>query len=174
MSLDPADINSIVAALQESTWDQAVVQVGDVQIAVARNGASLPNAAGSSAIAPVAPMPSAPATESETVAAPKADTQNSPSAEETVRTENDVASSSDHVIVAPSVGVFWRQPEPGADPFVSVGDRVGAGDTVAIIEVMKLMNNLPAGVAGRVTAIHAQNSEAVEHGTPLFSIALEA
>jgi acetyl-CoA carboxylase biotin carboxyl carrier protein len=67
-------------------------------------------------------------------------------------------------IAAPSVGLFWRAPAPGAPPFVDVGSRVDPDDTIAIIEVMKLMSPLKAGVSGVVTAILAENGAAVARG----------
>ena len=68
------------------------------------------------------------------------------------------------------MGLFWRAPSPGAPPFVELGGRVAAGDTVAIVEVMKLMNHVRAGVAGTVLAVHPENGQMVEHGDPLFTV----
>lgn len=75
-----------------------------------------------------------------------------------------------HVIRAPMVGTFYRSPEPGAKPFVDVGQRVKPDTVVCIIEVMKLMNSVEAGVKGTVTHVLAQNAAAVEHGQPLIAI----
>jgi biotin carboxyl carrier protein len=69
------------------------------------------------------------------------------------------------------VGVFWRAPEPGAPPFVEEGAEVQAGQALCIVEIMKLMQQITADVAGIVTAIHTENGGQVEFGTPLFSIA---
>jgi acetyl-CoA carboxylase biotin carboxyl carrier protein len=77
---------------------------------------------------------------------------------------------SGHRVTAPSVGLFWRSPKPGAPPFVEVGDEVGPDDTVCIVEVMKLMNHVRAGTAGTVRAVHPENGQMVEHGDPLFTI----
>lgn len=74
------------------------------------------------------------------------------------------------MVTAPSVGIFWRAPEPGAKPFVEVGSKVAVGDTVGIVEVMKLMGNVTAEVAGTVTAVHVENAQGVEFGTPLVTI----
>ncbi|HVX32419.1 MAG TPA: biotin/lipoyl-containing protein, partial [Solirubrobacterales bacterium] len=73
-------------------------------------------------------------------------------------------------IESPSVGLFWRAPSPGAPPFVEVGQRVAAGDTVAIVEVMKLMNHVAAPVDGVVTAILVENGESVEFGQPIVVV----
>ena len=71
------------------------------------------------------------------------------------------------VIESPSVGLFWRAPSPGAPPFVEVDARVAEGDTLAIVEVMKLMNHVVAPVGGVVRAIVPANGESVEYGQPL-------
>jgi biotin carboxyl carrier protein len=73
-------------------------------------------------------------------------------------------------IDAPMLGVFYRAPSPGAPPFVDVGTRVEPDTIVCIIEVMKMMNSVPAGVAGTITEVHVENSQAVEYGQPLFRV----
>lgn len=73
-------------------------------------------------------------------------------------------------IRSPMVGTFYRAPEPGARPFVEVGQSVSADTTVCIIEVMKLMNSIPAGCTGRVTHILANDAEPVDAGQPLIII----
>ncbi|MBX6389524.1 MAG: acetyl-CoA carboxylase biotin carboxyl carrier protein [Frankia sp.] len=71
-------------------------------------------------------------------------------------------------VTAPMLGVFYRRPSPQAPPFVVEDDEVGPDTTVAIIEVMKLMNAVTAGVAGRVVAVCVDDGELVEYGQPLF------
>ena len=73
-------------------------------------------------------------------------------------------------IEAPMLGVFYRAPSPGAAPFVDVGARVEPATIVCIIEVMKMMNSVPAGVAGTIVEVLAENAEPVEYGAPLFRI----
>lgn len=79
----------------------------------------------------------------------------------------------DPVIRAPSVGVFYRSPQPGAEPFVAVGDRVSPGRQVGIVEAMKLMIPVTAEVGGVVTAILKQDGESVQFDEPLFSYSPE-
>jgi acetyl-CoA carboxylase biotin carboxyl carrier protein len=74
------------------------------------------------------------------------------------------------LVESPSVGLFWRSPSPGAPPFVDVGTRVAVEDTLAIVEVMKLMNHLVAPVSGTVNAILAENGARIEYGQPLVAI----
>jgi acetyl-CoA carboxylase biotin carboxyl carrier protein len=75
-----------------------------------------------------------------------------------------------HVVRAPLVGTFYRRPQPDADPFVSVGDVVEAGQTVAIVEAMKLLNPIVTEVAGRVVEICVPDGEPVEFDQPLIHI----
>ncbi|MGA8031274.1 MAG: acetyl-CoA carboxylase biotin carboxyl carrier protein [Casimicrobiaceae bacterium] len=74
------------------------------------------------------------------------------------------------VVKAPMVGTFYRAPSPGAAPFVEVGDKVQADSVVCIIEVMKLMNTIHAGVAGIVREVRVENSQPVEYGQVLIVI----
>ena len=76
------------------------------------------------------------------------------------------------MIEAPMLGTFYRAEAPGATPFVEVGARVEPTTSLCLIEVMKLMNSVTAGVAGTVVEIYAQNAELVEFGEPLFRIDL--
>ena len=73
-------------------------------------------------------------------------------------------------IVAPTIGVFYRAPAPGQAPFVEIGRRVEPTTIVCIIEVMKMMNSIPAGIAGTIAEIHVENAQAVEYGQPLFRV----
>ena len=73
-------------------------------------------------------------------------------------------------VESPMVGIFYRSPQPGALPFVEVGDVVSAGQTLCLLEAMKLFNELKADADGRVRSIHADNGQAVEFGTLLFEL----
>jgi acetyl-CoA carboxylase biotin carboxyl carrier protein len=159
MELSPDDIRRVLEALDKSEWDEAVITVGDVRIAVARNGASLPT--GQEAI-PAAPAPAA-----ESASAPAPAPVTAPVA------SSAAAGGPTLLVTAPSVGVFWRSPEPAARPFVEVGQHVNVGDTMGIVEVMKLMSHVDAPAAGTVIEIHVDNAGSVEHGAPLFTLALE-
>ncbi|HTZ04211.1 MAG TPA: acetyl-CoA carboxylase biotin carboxyl carrier protein [Gaiellaceae bacterium] len=73
-------------------------------------------------------------------------------------------------IVAPMLGTFYRAPAPGEPPFVDVGSRVEPDTIVCIIEVMKMMNSVHAGVAGTIAEVYVENGEPVEYGAPLFRV----
>jgi acetyl-CoA carboxylase biotin carboxyl carrier protein len=76
-----------------------------------------------------------------------------------------------NVVKSPMVGTFYRSPSPGAGPFIEVGQVVKPGDTLCIIEAMKLLNEIEAEVAGEVKEVLVENGQAVEYGQPLFVIA---
>jgi acetyl-CoA carboxylase biotin carboxyl carrier protein len=76
-----------------------------------------------------------------------------------------------HVVKAPMVGTFYRSPSPDAKAFVEVGQAVKEGDTICIIEAMKLMNEIEADASGSVKAILVENGQPVEYGQPLFILA---
>lgn len=79
-----------------------------------------------------------------------------------------------HVITSPIVGTFYRAPSPEADPFAEVGERVGKGKILCIIESMKLMNEIESDVEGEIVAVYARNGQPVEYGERLFGIRLAA
>ena len=76
-----------------------------------------------------------------------------------------------HIVKAPMVGTFYSASSPGADPFVHVGDVIKKGDTLCIIEAMKLLNEIEADADGTIKAVLVENGEPVEFGEPLFVIA---
>ena len=75
-----------------------------------------------------------------------------------------------HVVASPMVGTFYRAPSPGAEPFVQVGDTVKEGQTICIIEAMKLLNEIESDKSGVVKEILVDNGQAVEYGQPLFVV----
>jgi acetyl-CoA carboxylase biotin carboxyl carrier protein len=75
-----------------------------------------------------------------------------------------------HTVKSPMVGTFYRSSSPGAKSFVEIGSQVKEGDTICIIEAMKILNEIEADKAGTITQILAENGQAVEYGAPLFII----
>jgi acetyl-CoA carboxylase biotin carboxyl carrier protein len=80
------------------------------------------------------------------------------------------ATNNDHAVTAPMVGTYYASAAPGAKPFVDIGSEVKVGDTLCIIEAMKMMNQIESDRAGKVTSVLAKNGEAVEFGQVLFII----
>jgi acetyl-CoA carboxylase biotin carboxyl carrier protein len=75
-----------------------------------------------------------------------------------------------HIIVSPIVGTFYRSPDPSSDPFVKIGDHVEAGQTLCIIEAMKLMNEIQSDVNGQIAKVFIENGQPVEYGQQLFGL----
>ena len=110
--------------------------------------------------------PAAPAAEPPATAAPPASAAPPAAAE----AAPDAADEGLHNVTSPMVGTFYESPSPESDPFVQVGDRVKAGQTIAIIEAMKIMNQIEAEISGTVRAILVEDGQPVEYGEPLIVI----
>ena len=89
----------------------------------------------------------------------------------TANTQADNSEPEGMIVKSPLVGTFYAAPAEDADPFVSVGDPVKKGQTLAIVEAMKLMNEIESDFDGKVAEIYVENGQAVEYGQPLFRIA---
>ena len=89
----------------------------------------------------------------------------------TANTQADNSEPEGMIVKSPLVGTFYAASAEDADPFVSVGDQVKKGQTLAIVEAMKLMNEIESDFDGKVAEIYVENGQAVEYGQPLFRIA---
>ncbi len=146
---------------------------GDLELELRRGGPDAPVAPAARADAPLnahsapaAPAPAADAAPAVSQPAPVAARLPAPALAKAIRELPEGAI----VIKSPMVGTFYRAPEPGAEPFVEVGAAVAPDTTVCIIEVMKLMNSIPAQCSGTVAEILVGDGEAVEYGQPLIVI----
>jgi acetyl-CoA carboxylase biotin carboxyl carrier protein len=81
-----------------------------------------------------------------------------------------VAAAAGHTVKSPMVGTFYRSASPGAKPFVEIGDTIKEGETICIVEAMKILNEIEADKSGTVTQILVENGQAVEYGQPLYVI----
>jgi acetyl-CoA carboxylase biotin carboxyl carrier protein len=150
LSLTAKDVSEILKLLEDSSFDELNLEVGDLKIRLRRSGAS----GAFEEAPPVAaePVPAKVEPEPTPVAAPVAD------------------SGEGVAVPSPLLGVFYRAPKPGEPPFIEVGSQVGEETVIGIIEVMKLMNSVRAGVRGEVIAIPAQNAALVEYGDTLIRV----
>jgi acetyl-CoA carboxylase biotin carboxyl carrier protein len=150
--IDYDEIRRLVGLLEEKNLSVFELEVEGLKVKISRN---LPPAAPAPAVAPAAAeaprMPEAP---SPAQAA-------GPSPELAV---------GHHLIKSPMVGTFYRAPDPTSAPFVDIGDPVKKGQTLCIIEAMKLMNEIEADVDGTIAEIYVENAKPVEYGQKLFSI----
>ncbi|MCH7980251.1 MAG: acetyl-CoA carboxylase biotin carboxyl carrier protein [Proteobacteria bacterium] len=151
--MDIRKVKKLIELLDESGIAEIEIKEGEESVRISRYAVGVPAAPAAVAapIAVAAPV-TAPATEAPVAAAP-------------VEPEED-----GFEVTAPMVGTFYASASPGAAPYVQVGDRVNEGDTLCIIEAMKMMNQIEADVAGVVKSIRVQNGEAVEYGQTLVVI----
>jgi acetyl-CoA carboxylase biotin carboxyl carrier protein len=168
MEINQEVIRALLEAFERSDWREMTVTIGADRLHVSRDairGGNPP--ASDEARAPAAPARETVEASSGTPSAPEEPPHTE--ADEAPHT-GDVQLPRGTVVESPSVGLFWRAPAPAAPPFIEVGGPVAAGDTLAIVEVMKLMNHVVAPVTGTVKAIIPANGEAVEYGQPLVVI----
>ena len=106
------------------------------------------------------------------VAPPVPITSQSNNTSPTASTSSLILSPSEHVITSPMIGTFYRRPSPNSDPFVEIGDSVTPSTDVCIVEVMKLLNTIPAECSGKVSRILVEDGATIEAGQPLMVIEL--
>lgn len=153
--MDIRKVKKLIELLEESGIAEIEIHEGEESVRISRNSSSV-----QTVVQAAAPMP-APAP---TPAAPAPAPAGEPAAEAAP------VIPAGHQVTSPMVGTFYRASSPGATPFVEVGQRVNAGDTLCIIEAMKMLNQIEADKAGTVVAILVENGQPVEFGEPLFVI----
>jgi acetyl-CoA carboxylase biotin carboxyl carrier protein len=151
MALSDDDVREILRLIDESDVAEILIESGDFKLHVLRGGVA-------SAQSPVPSPEPEPLGTGHRALGTRAE----------VTTAGDSANGA--LITAPMLGTFYRAEAPGAAPFVEVGARVEPDTIVCLIEVMKMMNSIPAGMAGTVVEVCAANAELVEYGQPLFRV----
>jgi acetyl-CoA carboxylase biotin carboxyl carrier protein len=151
--MDLRKLKKLIDLVQESGIAELEITEGEEKVRISRAGnavqtavMTMPQAATMMAAAPAA-VAAAPAATSETPAEPEG-----------------------HEVKSPMVGTFYRSSAPGAKPFVEIGQSVNAGDTLCIIEAMKLLNEIEADLGGVIKSVLVENGQPVEYGQPLFLI----
>lgn len=162
MELSEDDVLHILKLIDESKFDYFQLEVGELKITVSK-GEPLPLPGATPTTNAVAPAPVAPATAVKPAAAPAA-------APVTSSPKAPPIPAGHLAITAPLLGTFYVAPEPGAPPFVQVGQQVTEDTTVGLIEVMKVFNSVRAAVKGTVVEVVAQNGGFVEFGQTLFIV----
>jgi len=167
VSLTAADVAEIMKILEGSSFDEVVLEINGLKLSMKRGGAEARvdgSAAGSVVMSP--------ASRSETAATPTspAPASTEPALSALHARSASVADPSVQDVTSPLLGTCYRAPKPGAPPFVEVGARVDEETVVAIVEVMKLMNTVRAGVKGTVSEILMRDGALVEYGETLLRI----
>lgn len=158
--MDIRKIKKLIELLEESGIAEIEIKEGEEAVRISR----LPTGPIASQLPATAAIPVT------TAPAAGAATPPSPGASQAPEAAAPRPKPNEHVVTAPMVGTFYASPSPGAKPFVDIGSEVNIGDTLCIIEAMKMMNQIESDKAGRVTAVLAKNGEPVEFGQPLFII----
>jgi len=163
MELSEDDVLHILKLIDESNFDYFQLEVGDLKITVSKGEPPAATSAPASVTAAPTPGPAVAETP-KPAAAPAA-----PSKEPAKAPLKAIAEGLEP-ITAPLLGTFYVAPEPGAPPFVKVGEVVNEDTTVGLIEVMKVFNSVRAAVSGTVVEVVAQNGQFVEYGQTLFLV----
>jgi acetyl-CoA carboxylase biotin carboxyl carrier protein len=152
--MDIRKIKKLIELLEESGIAEIEIKEGEEAVRISR----MPTGAAAALAHHHAALPMAAQAEApKAAAAPPAEAPAKPKPNE-------------HVITAPMVGTFYASPSPGAKAFIEIGDEIKVGQVLCIIEAMKMMNQIEADKAGRVTSIMARNGDPVEFGQPLFIV----
>ena len=149
--MDLRKLKKLIDLVQESGIGEIEITEGEEKVRISRQAAPTPV------------MMAAPAMQHVAVGGPSAGQAEPAGAAP-------VAEPKGHTLKSPMVGTFYRAPSPGAPSFVEVGQTVSKGQTLCIIEAMKLLNEIESDVAGTVKAILVENGQPVEYGQPLFLI----
>lgn len=148
--MDIRKVKKLIELLEESGIAEIEIHEGEESVRISRHSSSAP-----AAIMAPSPLPAA--------APPPAAVPSPPA-------ESEPGLPAGHVVESPMVGTFYAAPSPGAKSFVEVGSSVSVGDTLCIVEAMKMLNQIEADKAGSIKAILVDNAQPVEFGQPLFVI----
>jgi acetyl-CoA carboxylase biotin carboxyl carrier protein len=150
-TMDIRKIKKLIDLLQETGIAEIEIKEGEESVRISRQANAASAVSMQTFAAPQAPAP--------VVSAPAGATAPPP-----------LPAEEGHVVKAPMVGTYYASASPASAPFVAVGGKVKKGDTLCIIEAMKIMNQIQADRDGTVTAMHAENGQPVEFDQPLFTI----
>ena len=162
MSLTAKDVAEIIRLLEQSSFDELELESGDIKLSLRRGEGGVAPSTASRSSSPVArgrseaaaPVPPPPAGEGD----------------HAKRGGGGAPADGSVEVPAPLLGIFYRAPKPGEAPFIEVGAKVEEDTVIGIIEVMKLMNSVSAGVKGEVVEIAAANAALVEYGETLIRV----
>jgi len=153
---DVRKIRRLVELMNEHDLSEMDIRQGDMRIQLRRTGEPV-------VAAPVAPPPPAPV--SRPIAPVEPAKEATPAPAESAAVEAHIA-----IIKSPMVGTFYAAPDPDSPTYVKVGDPVGPDTTVCIVEAMKVFNEIPAEVSGKIVAVLVENGEPVEFGQPMYKV----
>ena len=156
--MDLRKLKKLIDLVQESGIGEIEITEGEEKVRISRQNAAPPMIMAHPGMQPMAMAPQVTGPASGTQAPAGAPSAPAP------------AEQAGHALKSPMVGTFYRAPSPGAPSFVEVGQAVSKGQTLCIIEAMKLLNEIESDMAGTIKAILVENGQPVEYGQPLFLI----
>ena len=152
--MDIRKVKKLIELVEESDIAEIEIHEGEESVRISRTSALAPTLA-------YAPFPA--------TGAPQAALAATPAEAEAAKRES-AREAAGHRITSPMVGTFYQAPSPGAKSFVEVGQQVNVGDTLCIIEAMKILNQIESDMAGVIKKILVENGQPVEYNEPLFII----
>lgn len=153
--MDLRKLKTLIDLVSDSNVSELEITEAEGKVRIVKGGGAVVHSYAPAPVYANAPAPQAPAAPA--AVAPAAAAPEAPVA-------------SGHTVKSPMVGTFYRASSPGAKPFVEVGDTIKEGETICIIEAMKILNEIEADKSGTVTKINCENGQAVEYGQALFII----
>ncbi len=153
--MDIRKVKKLIELVEESDIDELEIREAEESVRISRRRPAPPGSPPPAAHYPMAPAP-APAV--------------APASPAPAGAGDVSAGHEGHVVTSPMVGTFYQSPSPGAKPFVMPGQRVEVGDTLCIIEAMKILNQIECDRAGTLRSVLAEDGQPVEFGQPLFAI----
>jgi len=151
--MDLRKLKTLIDLVSESTISELEITEAEGKVRIVKSTGAQMMAAPTQMVTVAAPAPAATVAVEAPAAAPAAP-----------------AAPAGHTVKSPMVGTFYRSSSPGAAPFVQIGSQVKEGDTLCIVEAMKILNEIESDKSGTVTQILCENGQAVEYGQPLFII----
>jgi acetyl-CoA carboxylase biotin carboxyl carrier protein len=158
MAIRNEDVSTLIELFEASSWDTMTLDTGELKLVLSKSGAMPGTVSVSASPSPAAASASASARPAEATPAP------APVA---------APATGALIVHAPNMGIFWKQPKPGAPPYVAIGDRITPDTTLCLVEVMKLFTQVKAGLSGRLVRCLVEDGAMIEEGTPLFELAAE-
>ncbi|BCT78003.1 hypothetical protein SCMU_38450 [Sinomonas cyclohexanicum] len=178
MDLDLEELAAVIEQLDKTEFTDFLFENGDFKLRVSRGGhftdaaprtaaQAAHDAAPSPAASPSPATVAAPQPAPAAAAAPAPGLHSVPASAPQVPPQPEAGHA---VVTAPMLGTFYSAAKPGAAPFVAVGDAIGPDTVVCIVEVMKLMNSVQAGISGTITEVYVKDGDLVEFGQPIFEV----
>jgi acetyl-CoA carboxylase biotin carboxyl carrier protein len=159
MPLNDDDVREILRIIDESELDELSIETEGFSLHVRKAGA-----------ADAGPADAGPAAARSEAVLSRTASERAPEIPDGAAASQSAESNGLETVLSPMLGTFYRAEAPGAEPFVEVGAAVDPETTVCIIEVMKMMNSVPAGVSGTIAEVVPENGQLVEYGEPLFRV----